>query len=472
MNPSDLPSPAVRRAARAVLLLGALASIALLGAALRRFDASITRGPVLWYLSFAATSGILFWCAVRLRPAAQIALSVVGVSTVLLLYGADVALELTARAQKSQIQRVMAARTGKPFDRRSVSEMVWALRNSGTRAVPSVVPKAILEQWGPEANPATAWTSPLLPLAGISKRPTVQLCNEGGFQVYESDERGFDNALSAWSQGAHDIALIGDSFTHGYCVDADHSYAGLIHKRWPSSLNLGTGGNGPLAELATLTEYAAPLRPPVVVWQFFFNDMTELQTERRNTLLLRYLEPTFSQELTTRQPEIDQAIEPWVDRMYAAGREVDWLDRFHWRQILTLYRLRELVRVVTSGAGEPEDPFPQLQLFQSVLQVARDRVSGWGGRLYFVFVPEWERYYQPAVLEGRDVRDSVLRIARELDLPVIDFEAVVRQHPNRVELFAHQELAKGHFTALGYELMAREVGRVIEKDPALAGSAR
>jgi hypothetical protein len=469
---SEVAQSSLARVARLVLLLGAAAALLLLVISIRRYGLTVAPGPLGWQLTFASLTAALAWCAFRLSDGARTAVAVVCAASVTVLYAGNVVLEVVDRTQRDSVQRQLTARSGRPHDRRSVSEAVRDLRRSGERAVPSVVPKAILEQWGSKADPRTAWTSPMLPLAGVSNRPTVQLCKEGGFQVYMSDDHGFDNPQETWSRPSHEVVLIGDSFTHGYCVDGEHSYAGLIHQRWPSTINLGIGGNGPLSELGVLTEYAASFRPKVVVWQFFFNDMPDLQKERQNPILMRYLDPEFSQGLMSRQPEIDLAIEPWVDRMYAAGEDVDWLDRFHWRQLLTLYRLRELLRIVFSGADTTVDPFAELDLFRDVLKIARDRVRGWGGHLYFVFVPEWERYYQPQALVGRDVRDAVEKIARELELPVIDFEQQVRDHPERARLFGYQELAKGHFSALGYELMAREVSRAIEKDLQPSGSAR
>ena len=51
-------------------------------------------------------------------------------------------------------------------------------------------------------------------------------------------------------------------------------------------INLGVGGFGPLLELAALTEYLTPLKPPVVLWVFFEgNDLTDdLPSENRAEL--------------------------------------------------------------------------------------------------------------------------------------------------------------------------------------------
>jgi hypothetical protein len=323
--------------------------------------------------------------------------------------------------------------------------------------MPSVTPEAILQEAGASADPASAWTSPLFPLAGVALRPTVMGCNEDGqFRRYVADEHGFANSRGFF-ESAHEIVLIGDSFTHGYCVDANLSYAARIRDRWPSALNLGIGGNGPLAELATLTEYAKHFRPQVVVWQYFGNDLTNLANERQHSLLPRYLDPGFSQGLSERQAEIDATIGEWVERVWAAGRERDLAERFRWRQVSTLFHLREIATTLRRGRSEQNDPFAELPMLRTILLRARDLVRAWGGRLLFVFVPEWERYYQPAALTGMDTRDAVLALVRSLDVPIVDLDESIRQHHDRPRLFARHELANAHFSPLGYDLMAREV---------------
>ena len=62
-------------------------------------------------------------------------------------------------------------------------------------------------------------------------------------------------------------------------------------------------------ELATLEEYLQPLHPKIVLWFYYEgNDLIDLQKERKNKLLMRYLNGNFSQNLIALQSEIDRAI--------------------------------------------------------------------------------------------------------------------------------------------------------------------
>ena len=55
-------------------------------------------------------------------------------------------------------------------------------------------------------------------------------------------------------------------------------------------MSLASPGNGPLIELATLVEYAAPLEPRTVLWFYFEgNDLKNLTDEIESETLNRYL---------------------------------------------------------------------------------------------------------------------------------------------------------------------------------------
>ena len=74
---------------------------------------------------------------------------------------------------------------------------------------------------------------------------------------------------------------------------------------------------GPLIELAGLKEDAEPLRPRTVLWFYWEgNDLLNLESERRSTHLMNYMDPEYSQGLMARQPEIDRLVRAHHDAVH------------------------------------------------------------------------------------------------------------------------------------------------------------
>ena len=80
------------------------------------------------------------------------------------------------------------------------------------------------------------------------------LCNETGtYSEYFSDRYGFNNLDKNWDR-TNKVLLIGDSFTHGACVENKFSIAGRINNKF-NVLNLGYISSGPMIEYARFKEY-------------------------------------------------------------------------------------------------------------------------------------------------------------------------------------------------------------------------
>ena len=78
----------------------------------------------------------------------------------------------------------------------------------------------------------------IYPLSSISNSSTI-FCNEKKRKFYTSDKYGFNNKNEVWNENI-DIVLIGDSFTHGSCVDNENNIAGRLKKyNNKNILNLG-----------------------------------------------------------------------------------------------------------------------------------------------------------------------------------------------------------------------------------------
>ena len=157
-----------------------------------------------------------------------------------------------------------------------------------------------------------------MPLSSVSNRLTL-VCNESGSWVdFKTDSRGFNNPDDVWGLDSLEIAALGDSFTHGYCVPADRNFVAVIRQAHRATLNLGMSGDGPLLMLATLKEYAARFRPRIVLWCYYEgNDLTDLQIERKSALLNQYLTDGFTQSALARQDDLDRAMLAELPRLEA-----------------------------------------------------------------------------------------------------------------------------------------------------------
>ena len=185
--------------------------------------------------------------------------------------------------------------------------MLRALRASGRDAVASIVPARLLVEGadGTLRSRIAIDGREVLPLSGPAHATTL-LCNElGTWAQFESDQHGFRNAYARW-RTPPEVALLGDSFTIGRCVDDDETIAAGLDRAF-ATLNLGMGGTGPLVQLAILREYGPLSRPRRVIWIHFENDLdaADLGLERRSPLLLQYLELGFSQNLVALRPGLD-----------------------------------------------------------------------------------------------------------------------------------------------------------------------
>ena len=360
------------------------------------------------------------------------------------------------------------------YDTRTRLQVVADLRHQGIPAYPLIFPELMFQTGGPSGIRSlfTINSEEVLPLAGLSKTPTV-FCNESGeYIVYESDLFGFHNPSDAWEVPVH-IAAVGDSFTHGACVPSEHGFVAKIRSRYDSTVNLGMNGNGPLSMLATLREYGSTLRPRIVLWVYFEgNDSRDLdRREKRSPLLMKYLEPSFTQGLIHRQPEIDHALRSYLDdamRNNAVNYDAEQFLKLRYlrKSLGALLKKRPLVNGIDGEIVESLRAFgapsqkADRDLFRTILAEANRMVASWGGRMYFVYLPTWERYRLPE-LASQD-RDTVLNIVKELQMPLIDLHSTFAKHPDPLSLFPTRRYA--HYTVAGHQLVAEEVLRHLPAD--------
>jgi lysophospholipase L1-like esterase len=350
---------------------------------------------------------------------------------------------------------------GTGYDGRTKLEILTDLRQGGTEAFPSVRGKDLLvdDGTGKLISPIQIDGRPFLPLAGVPNRTTVA-CNETGtWLTYQADQNGFRNPPEAWSKPL-DVALIGDSYTHGYCVADAAGLAGQL-RRTHRVLNLGISGIGPLSQLAILKEYAPALEPRNVIWLFYEgNDIPkDLPQESKSDLLMAYLAPGFSQNLIERADDVTRTLIPYLDdHMQDALSRIDnpYQDMI---EHVTLHQLRDRLGIDPISLGfVHKNTDAMLTLFDQIIGEAKRTVGAWDGKLSVVYIPDQARFYAGG---GQDpVRDHIREKVRDAvvghGLAFIDLDPVVERPENGTSLWYSPW---SHFNEKGYRVLAQEVER-------------
>ena len=374
-------------------------------------------------------------------------LSIVLVSSGISLLAADFILGAIPDSFPSGRSKILS-------DMRSHREVVTDLRSDGVDAHPTISSR-VLRKTGSELN-----FEGVVPLGGIANT-TIVFCNESGdWIIYESDEHGFHNPRGLWDQETLDIVSIGDSLTHGMCVESEANVSALIRNVYPRTLNLGRSGAGPLSELAIMKEYLAKLKPRVVLWFFYEgNDLQDLNEEYGSLpTLRRYLETDFRQGLRSKQAVIDRGWRSFVDRTLAAPEEIPregrtLRSRLGLRELR--YRVLSLVKwdegCILTGMSTPT-------LFGRILRDAKRHVDLWQGDLYFVYLPNSYKRLNVTC------HDQVVSIVNNIGIPIIDLADVIGDYPDLASLYPSGLPQGTHYNEDGYRLIAEAVLEAINRD--------
>lgn len=345
-----------------------------------------------------------------------------------------------------------------PFDSRALYQVIGDARSQGRRAYPAASPSYFLAD---EGSTVQVEGEPILPM-GITALADNYYCNETGqYANFATDRFGFRNENVIWDYDV-DIVAVGDSYTMGSCLSDDKSIVGNIRLSGKKILNLGMGGNGPLLNLASLVEYGKVLKPKIVLWNFFANDMEDLEREYRNPILKRYLKEGYSQQLIKRatliNPAVDKVIEQHWKNVESAGRaksNVKSQSFFEFPNLLQAYRLFRS-RLTT---WQVESPNPNFDLLMEIIQRADGEAIKIGAKLYFVYIPDCTNNSYGQNTWKASLFNSVL----SLDIPVIDTELGI-QDIKKAGQSGYHYCPGSHFSAAGARSAALEILKRLNDD--------
>ncbi len=360
-----------------------------------------------------------------------------GISLIVSLYLFEGYLTFNEQLSKQQLskEQLYEEQTGKKWDRRSKLDVYKDLKKKNDNITIFYIPSFHI--------PSSQHKKYVL--SGLSNSETI-LCNENGYySIYQSDRYGFNNPDNEWDKKEIEYLLVGDSFTHGYCVNRPNDISSVLRNLSKKSvLNLGMGGNGPLIEYATLREYL-DTNVKNVLWIYYENDLENLEKEKTNDILINYLKDlNFTQNLKLKQNEIDSFIS---NKIKAIGKEEPFT--FELKKFIKIYNTRLLILGALAPAPAPA-PAPEFEL---ILQLTKELVNKNNSKLYFVYLPHYGRYTSTYNIPNYNL---VKEIVNELKIPFIDIhKEVFVKEQNPLKLFPFE--LGGHYNIDGYKKVAETI---------------
>jgi hypothetical protein len=331
----------------------------------------------------------------------------------------------------------------------------------------------------------------IFPLGQVADLPTI-MCREGArpFAEFEADERGFNNPKGIWGKPV-DIMFIGDSMTYGACLPNRDHFIAQIRERFPSTLNLGLGGLGPLVELAQIREFVPKTKSKFIFYMYdenndlyFINPTgdSDIVREYGNPILRKYLaDDQFSQHIYERQSEINAALKQFADNHIASSLA----QRTPLKSLLRLLGLpltraslpspppsiepASLPSIEPADAAGHDARVDYFELFREIFSKMVQVSSEAGARFVFVNIPAHE-----SICDGVDHpwKRRVLDFARQSNVDFIDLEQDfinASKTIGRDALFAVPSCG-GHFSERGYKVIGDRLLQYLEIRKALANS--
>ena len=302
----------------------------------------------------------------------------------------------------------------------------------------------------------------IFPLSGISNSETIH-CNENGyFSIYQSDRFGFNNPDEEWNNKEIEYLLVGDSFTHGSCVNRPNDIASVLRTlSSKSALNLGYGGNGPMIEYATLREFISP-NVKNILWLYCeSNDLFELVIERQNKNLLKYLNTkNYSQNLKSRQKEVDELLDKnfekelqnQIKKENPNGEEKSIKKNRIKYKILKFIRLDRTKKIFRKKDAKYDDII--FEEFEKILLSSLNLTKRNNSKLIFVYIPGYTRYNSSNYSDEN--YNKITSIVKKLNIDIVDMRKVFDNENNPKIFFPFQQFA-WHYNEDGYKKVAEAI---------------
>ena len=329
--------------------------------------------------------------------------------------------------------------------------------------------------------------------AGVSNEVTV-LCKEKGLEwsIYRSDDYGFNNPPDVWRRPV-EIAVLGDSFTHGACVAQDETWPAILREPYPSTLNLAISNSGPLEALVILREYVTELKPRIVIWTHYTgNDLNDVyrglhaskgRNQQRSEFTPYLQDKSFKTGLMDiYHDEINDQIRQKAKKLQAEEKKQfdQTKSTINFTTIISDMILLRSMRFATNFALTMDPRRPRrggnllsqinresrqalISSFLSIISSMKETVESWDGKFVVVLINRWDKSYGHFI-KGGDELPEVIEGIKDITPDFIDTGPLLMNHPDVESLYPGKEVGR-YFNAKGYRLIGEFVADYISKLP-------
>ncbi|TAN63241.1 MAG: hypothetical protein EPN20_10055 [Magnetospirillum sp.] len=244
---------------------------------------------------------------------------------------------------------------GRVVDRRPLSEVLKEADAAGRPTIP----------FTPVFDAYRTSSRKILPLGGVSNTHTVTGNYNGFWSIVRHDEHGLNNDPDAWKDKV-DYVIFGISVVYGTDINRPENFVQTLRDgHGVKILNFGYAtAQVPDAYRAQIREFFPLITPPkAVLWtavdglqgMYVHSTGKSAGQVMRSEVLDKYADPSYSQSLATRQPEVDAAT--WA--AFAESRDESFsamtigAEKSHLRDVLFLRNLRTVIRLVKGWSVVP-----------------------------------------------------------------------------------------------------------------------
>tara|TARA_B100001175_G_scaffold116367_1_gene98759 strand:- start:803 stop:2146 length:1344 start_codon:yes stop_codon:yes gene_type:complete len=287
-----------------------------------------------------------------------------------------------------------------------------------------------------------------LPLSGISNRETI-MCNENGYYVmYNSDRYGFNNQDEMWDNEIIDFVFIGDSYTHGACVNRSDTMSGNLREISNKSvLNLGMAGSGPLLEYAIFKEYSINLNIKNLLLIFNSSDLVDLEIEKKNLILQKYInEKDYYQNLKTKQENIDKFLIDFMHKktIKLENRKFDFIKLTKTRSLIS--------KVFKSNKRSDINKYQDYEMFSKIIKKIKNYSISNEINFVIVYLPSHpDLIYEKKIIKKQS--SFLKNISDEMNITFIDVnEEIFKKYDNLNALLSYY--VPYHINEKAYKMIA------------------